>query len=107
MPTNKTSAKLLFFEKFLSLATGQNFSSGQFNQIGERVITLERLYNIREGLKSSSDTLPDRMLNESTFDGIEGGVPLESMLPSYYKLRGWDDQGVPLTKTVERLGIKT
>ncbi len=43
---------------------------------------------------------------ESTFEGIRGGVPLDRMLPKYYKLRGWDQNGVPTDTTLKQLSIR-
>jgi len=103
---SKAPIPLLWFEKFLTYVMGRTVSMGDFVEIGERVFNLERVYNIREGFTGADDTLPPRLLNESTFDGIEGGVPLHRMLPRYYKLRGWDESGVPKRSTLERLQIR-
>ena len=103
---SKAPIPLLWFEKFLTYITGKKVSMGDFVEIGERTFNLERVYNIREGFSSHDDTLPPRLLNESTYEGIQGGVPLHKMLPRYYKLRGWDGGGVPTRKTLERLHIR-
>ena len=103
----KAPAKLLWFEKFLSTVTGQDVSMGDFTEIGERVVNLERLYNLREGIDDSQDTLPPRLLNESISRHRRGGVPLREMLPAYYRIRGWDERGVPKDKTIRRLKIRT
>jgi aldehyde:ferredoxin oxidoreductase len=42
----------------------------------------------------ADDTLPDRILNEVREDGWPG-IELEKMLCRYYKLRGWDKNGLP------------
>jgi aldehyde:ferredoxin oxidoreductase len=97
----KTSP-MLWFEKWLTLITGMKFSSGE---IGARIFNLERMYNLREGLTEADDTLPDRILNEPTFEGMDSGHPLDQLLPSYYSKRGWDEHGVPLPRTLEKLGV--
>ena len=79
---------------------------GEFAEIGERVVNLERMYDMREGFTKKDDTLPERLLSESTFSGIEMGVPLDEMLPRYYSLRGWDEDGKPKPATLDRLSIK-
>jgi aldehyde:ferredoxin oxidoreductase len=104
---SKSSLKMMFFEKLLTAVTGRNYSMSDLNQIGERIVTLERLYNLREGLSAADDTLPRRLLEESTFKGMSGGVPLHKMLPEYYAIRGWDTSGVPTDKTIKRLRIRT
>jgi len=102
----KAPLQLLWFEKFLSYVMGKKVTMGDFFEIGERVFNLERIYNIREGFTAGDDTLPERLLRESTYEGIEGGVPLHKMLPRYYKIRGWDKRGVPNKKTLDRLSIR-
>lgn len=99
-------AQLLWFEKFLSFVTGKKYSMGDLNTIGDRIMNLERLYNLREGLKPEvDDTLPVRLLYEPT-SKTHVGVPLGKMLPKYYRIRGWDRHGVPTEKTISRLEIR-
>lgn len=102
----KAPASVLWFERFLSYVIGRPITVLEFAELGERVFNLERLYNMREGLRPEDDTLPPRMLNESTFDGVEGGVPLGKMLPRYYKVRGWERDGAPSRATLERLQVR-
>jgi len=96
---------LLWFEKWLTLITGTKFSSGHLQEIGARVFNLERMYNLREGLTAADDTLPDRILHESTFPHLSSGHPLGELLPQYYKKRGWSPDGVPTRRTLERLQV--
>lgn len=98
---------LTWFEKWLTYVTGQTFTSGHLQEIGERIFNLERMYNLREGLTGAEDTLPHRMLHESTFAHLDSGHPLEQLLPRYYEIRGWDRHGVPLRRTLERLRVRT
>jgi aldehyde:ferredoxin oxidoreductase len=102
----KTPIPVTWFEKFLTYTLGRQVSMGEYVEIGNRVFNLERIYNLREGLSAKDDSLPPRLLNESTFSGIAGGVPLHQMLPRYYKVRGWDEQGVPKRSTLARLRIQ-
>ncbi len=106
----KNPAKVIWFEKFLSTVTGRDVSMSELNEIGERVVNLERLYilrELREGIDGSYDALPSRLLNESLSRHQRGGVPLREMLPTYYRIRGWDERGVPTERTIRRLGIRT
>ena len=100
-------APVTWFEKWLTYITGQTFTSGHLQEIGERIFNLERMYNLREGLSGAEDTLPHRMLHESTFPHLDSGHPLDQLLPSYYEIRGWDPQGVPLQRTLDRLRVRT
>ena len=104
-----TRLKLLpvtWFEKWLTYITGRKFTSGHLQELGERIFNLERMYNLREGLTGKDDTLPPRMLHESTFAHLKAGHPLDQLLPQYYRIRGWDAQGVPLPRTLRRLKVR-
>lgn len=97
---------MLWFEKWLTYITGTTFSSGHLQEIGARIFNLERMYNLREGLTGADDTLPPRMLHESTFPGMDSGHPLHLLLPRYYKKRGWSADGVPLRRTLDKLQVR-
>lgn len=96
-----------YFARALSAVTGLDFSTGDLIRVGERVWNLERLYNLREGLSASDDTLPPRLLQEAVADGPSQGwvANLKPMLAEYYRARGWDEQGVPTRKKLEELEL--
>jgi len=96
---------MMWFEKWLTYITGQTFSTGHIQEIGARIFNLERMYNLREGLTGADDTLPPRILHESTFKHLPSGHPLDKLLPRYYELRGWDRDGIPLRETLEELRV--
>lgn len=86
--------------------TGVSLSNGEFLKAGERIHVLERYMNTREGISSTDDTLPGRLLNEGRASDPDRKVmPLSKMLSRYYKIRGFDKDGVPLKTTLEDLGI--
>lgn len=80
----------------------------EVKQLGARVITLTRLFNTREGFTRKDDTLPKRCLEEPLPEGpYKGQVNhLEPMLNEYYRLRGWDEEGIPTEETVKKIGLK-
>ena len=79
----------------------------KFSKTGERIHILERYMNTREGISKKDDTLPLRLLTEGRkCDAKERVVPLEPMLKKYYKLRGYDSNGIPKKRTLKRLGIE-
>ncbi|MCU0848578.1 MAG: aldehyde ferredoxin oxidoreductase family protein [Spirochaetes bacterium] len=81
-------------------------SMRKFMKIGERVHVLERYMNTREGISKKDDTLPDRLLYEGRkCDPKEKVVPIDRMLGKYYKIRGYDKNGIPKDRTLKRLGI--
>jgi len=96
-----------FFARTLTAITGIRFTADDLMKVGERVWTLERLYNLREGFTAEDDTLPDRMLNEPVADGPSQGFTanLAPMLEEYYQFRGWDENGVPKPEKLQELGL--
>jgi aldehyde:ferredoxin oxidoreductase len=100
------------FSKLIRLATGLEFPKAQLMEIGERIYTLERLFNLREGFTRKDDCLPERYFKEPTPIGlpIAKGKKIdkerfEKMLDEYYALHQWDNQGVPTKETLEKLGL--
>jgi len=96
---------LLWYERLMTHVTGRRFTFRDFFLLGERTFTIERLFNLREGLGPADDALPARMLEEPIARGLPRGVPLAEMLPRYYRTRGWDARGRPETKKLAQLGI--
>jgi len=99
-------ADFSLYVKQWSAVTGIKMSSKEFLKAGDRIHVLERYMNTREGISRKDDTLPPRLLNEARGgDPEKRTVPLEKMLKKYYKLRGYDENGIPTEKTLKRLGI--
>ena len=77
---------------------------------GERINNLKKLFNVREGWTRDDDTLPPRVFGEKLTAGVVEGVgldreDLDMMVLSYYRARGWDDDGlIPESKLAE-LGL--
>jgi len=96
-----------FFARTLTAVTGEHFTVDDLMVVGERVWTLERLYNLREGFGQEDDTLPDRLLNEPVPAGPSEGftVNLAPMLAEYYAFRGWDKFGVPKPEKLKELSL--
>lgn len=74
----------------------------------ERIINLERMYNVRLGLSRKDDTLPKRFLEEPLPDGESKGqtVDLEVMLDDFYASMGWDINGIPTREKLIELGLQ-
>ena len=88
--------------------TGIKASVEEMAETGERIFNIKRLYNTRLGLRRKDDNLPERILSTPRNDDGTGNYTpdLEPMLDEYYRVRGWDEDGVPKPETVERLGLK-
>ncbi len=84
-----------------------DWSEDRLQQTGERIWNLERLFNLKAGLTRADDTLPPRMLKDPVPGGFAKGgvVQLDVLLPEYYKLRGWDKDGVPTKKKLKELEL--
>ncbi len=74
---------------------------------GERLFNLKRAYSLRCGIRREDDRLPDRFLHlDRKTGGAAGSLPdMARLLPEYYALRGWDEQGFPTADTLRRLGL--
>ena len=77
--------------------------------LGERIVTLERQFNVREGFSRKDDVLPDRMVTEPLVDaGPNTGELIREpdvLLDEYYAALGYDQDGRPLPATLARLGL--
>ncbi len=96
------------YTKFWSATTGIDITNGEFLKAGERIHVLERYMNTREGISRKDDTLPARLLTEGRkSDAQNKTVPLDKMLDKYYKIRGFNSNGIPTEETLARLGIES
>ncbi len=101
----KIHLPMLPHPKALHQATGMPMDFGRFTAAGNRGFTLERMFNLREGIDRKSDWLPKRFTHEPLSGDSKRLVRLDKMLPKFYKLRGWDENGVPTNKTLKKLGL--
>ncbi|MFP6731420.1 MAG: aldehyde ferredoxin oxidoreductase family protein [Alphaproteobacteria bacterium] len=92
----------------LEAACGGGWTGERLRETGERIWNLERLFNLGAGFTAADDTLPDRILKEPANAGSAKGKTAElgRLLPEYYQVRGWDENGVPTAETLNRLGIE-
>jgi len=95
------------YTRLWSTVTGIKISNSEFLRAGDRIHVLERFMNTREGISRKDDTLPIRLLREGRkSDSEKKTVPLDEMLEDYYKLRGYDEKGIPTRSTLKKLGIE-
>jgi len=88
------------FRELIYLATGLEFTTDELIEVGRRVVDLERIINLREGVTRKDDTLPARYFDEPMTGRRTKGQRIdreqfETMLDEYYELHGWDRNGVP------------
>jgi aldehyde:ferredoxin oxidoreductase len=95
------------FKDILNIVTGLDYSEDQLLKVGTRIYNLERKFNSEAGFTRKDDMLPARFLEEELSEGASRNrvVQLDEMLNRYYKLRGWDENGIPTEETKKELGI--
>jgi aldehyde:ferredoxin oxidoreductase len=93
----------------LALITGMEMNVPMLKITGERIVNLQRMYNVRHGITRKDDRQPRRMLEEKSPSGRARGhvVYLDKMLDEYYDLRGWDrTTGLPTDRKLNDLGLE-
>ncbi len=94
----------------VNAATGWEMEPKEVYPIGERIWNIIRLYNVREGFRRKDDQLPERVFRDPLTTGIAKGKAVNKddfqiMLDDYYRLRGWDKDGIPSREKCEELGL--
>ncbi len=98
------------YAALVAAVTGWAVDLPELERIGERIVNLERLFQVREGVRRRDDVLPWRVMHEPIPDGPSAGMhcppeELDRMLDAYYALRGWDPDGVPTRERLTDLGL--
>ncbi|MFW6448571.1 MAG: aldehyde ferredoxin oxidoreductase family protein [Halobacteriota archaeon] len=103
------------FEDDLGLAyaeaAGLDVTVEDLRTTGERVWTLTRLFNVREGIDASDDTLPP-VFERPLDGGATAGAAIDPeafdrLRRRYYAVRDWGTNGRPTPQLVERVGLGT
>ena len=91
----------------IAAACEGDWSMETLAEVGERIWNLERQFNLEAGLTAADDSLPPRLLKEpATVGPAKGHVnELDKMLPEYYQLRGWTQDGRLTPELRQRLGV--
>lgn len=86
--------------------TGWNMTPQELLKVGERIVTLMNLFNIKHGLVPERDYwLPKRFFTPRTAGGAAGLVPpLKEMREEYFKVKGWPN-GIPSEEKIKELGL--
>lgn len=92
-------------------ATGWNSNLWELNKVGERAMTMARLFNIREGFSDKDDILPKRFYEPFLTGPLTGVAPtleqVENAKRMYYEMMGWDRaSGVPSRAKALELDIE-
>lgn len=95
------------FTELYNAVAGDIYTDETLLQAGDRIWTLEKIFNLKAGLTKADDTLPKRLLEDPIAEGpSKGNVHhLDVLLPEYYSVRGWDENGIPKDETLVSLGL--
>lgn len=109
VPTLAISANydLVLESQLLKAITDLDISAEELFFIGERLVNMEKLFNLRHGSDYHTDTLPDFFINQPVAEGPAKGlrVNLEPMVQDFYRHMGWDVNGIPTSDTLQKLGL--
>jgi aldehyde:ferredoxin oxidoreductase len=76
--------------------TGRSYTVESWMEVGRRLIDIKREFNIKCGIMKADDAYGKRFSTPLKKGGARNNIPpLETLLPKYYELRGWDANGVP------------
>jgi aldehyde:ferredoxin oxidoreductase len=98
----------------IQLVTGREVTVENLRETAASIAAMTKTFNLREGASTADDRLPKRIHQEALPSGHSLSVAeMEVMLRDYYKLRGWNEQGIPMhsihqtcLETAERYGTR-
>ncbi|MFO7736909.1 MAG: aldehyde ferredoxin oxidoreductase family protein [Desulfatiglandaceae bacterium] len=88
--------------------SGWSMNAKMLFLIGERIATMERLFNHRHGGGRSDDRIPGMFFEKDYTPGEEPSQPqvwIEPMKQAFYKAMGWDEEGWPREERLKDLGL--
>jgi aldehyde:ferredoxin oxidoreductase len=95
--------------ELVAALTGWEVSGEELALVGERILNLERLFDLRLGAKPEDDDLPDRFTEERVTDpGPTQGmvVDIQKLVGDFYTAMGWDAEGRPTLEKLRELGLE-
>jgi len=105
----KYHVDLKYWADILVAGTGVAFTYGKLLTAGERIMNIERAFNVREGFRRKDDTIPIRMQTEPQPQFHYGPLTpkkLNYMLDEYYREREWDlETGIPTRRKLQQLSL--
>ncbi len=87
------------YPAFISSATGIDMDEAGLKQVYKRNRTLLRAVNVRRGLRRADEKPPEDHWKKR-FPELEA-----QLLDTYYKFKGWDNQGIPTKESLHELGM--
>jgi benzoyl-CoA reductase subunit BamB len=87
------------YPKFISAGTGIDMDEEKLTQTIKRYRTLVRAVNIRRGMRRKDEKPPENHWKKR-FPELE-----KELLDTYYKLKGWNEDGIPTKESLHELGL--
>jgi benzoyl-CoA reductase subunit BamB len=87
------------YPKFISAGAGIEMDEEKLTKAIRRYRTLVRANNTRRGMRRK-DEAPPKDHWKKRFPELE-----KELLDTYYKFKGWNDQGIPTKETLVELGL--
>ena len=87
------------YPAFISSATGMDMDEEELTKITKRNRTLLRAFNVRRGLRPEDERPPEDHWKKR-FPELE-----QELLDTYYKYKGWNEQGIPTKESLHELGL--
>ncbi len=93
--------------RLIQTITGLDISPEVLYLIGERIVHMEKIFNIRQGGNPDDDSLPELFLQTPIEKGpIQGRkVNLAPMVQEFYQSMGWDEQGRPRQSILQKFDL--
>lgn len=90
----------------LNATTGWDLTPQELLETGERIINMQRMFNITHGMDPERDEkLPDRLFEPREAGGAGGKVPpFDEMVEEYYSVKDWSE-GIPSEEKLRELGL--
>ncbi len=90
--------------------TGWEYTAVEAMKLAERMVTMARAFNMREGLTAADDQLPDRFFKPTPRGALKDTAidpdEMRNAIHTFYGMMGWDPEtGVPTSEKLEELGI--
>ncbi len=97
-----------WMKKLIHSASGWSFSEKDIQEVGKRIVDIERMFNNREGISRKDDTLPKRYFDDPMPLKLSKGHHINrkefsNMLSRYYKIRNWTNDGIVKKERVKEL----
>jgi aldehyde:ferredoxin oxidoreductase len=86
------------FRKLIKLSADWDYTEKQIREVGPRVLDIERIFNMKQGMTIANDTLPRRYFDDPAPLKIAKGHHIDrkefaKLLDKYYQLHDWTKEG--------------